>query len=202
AFNLPTPILDGNVKRVLSRFHAVAGMATPTQNQRLWQLAEDYTPKKRIADYTQAMMDLGATVCTRTRPACGQCPVSQWCQAYLLDKVMEFPPRKVRKKIPIRKTKMLIFHNPITNEVLLEKRPPTGIWGGLWSFPECTEDDDVRQYPINTVDLPPFKHVFTHFQLQVTPVYIDHNIWGKTISSGMVADKWQKIWYKLGDNET
>jgi A/G-specific adenine glycosylase len=103
----------------------------------LWDLAERYTPAERVADYTQAMMDLGATVCTPRRPRCEMCPLAEGCAARQQGRVAELPASKPRRDLPVRTTRMLLLRT-MDGEVLLERRPPAGIWGGLWSFPECT----------------------------------------------------------------
>ncbi|MFU8798336.1 MAG: A/G-specific adenine glycosylase, partial [Gammaproteobacteria bacterium] len=131
AFKKPAAILDGNVKRVLCRYYAIP--ETP------WALAENLLPTARAADYSQAMMDLGATVCTRTKPKCSLCPLTDDCKAHLLSSETNYPPKKQSKHIPVRTTYMLLLCNQ-RGEVLLEKRPPAGIWGGLWSLPECSQE--------------------------------------------------------------
>ncbi len=172
------PILDGNVKRVLTRMQAVEGW--PGERKvaiSLWQLAEELTPDKRVADYTQAIMDFGATVCTRSQPACGQCVMKMNCQAFQQDRVNEFPGRKPQKDKPVRTIRFLICEN-LFGEYLLVLRPPTGIWGGLWSFPELDLDADIdafisKEYDFRRCsiqDLPSFRHTFSHFHLDIHPV--------------------------------
>lgn len=201
AYEKKAAILDGNVKRVLTRLHAIFGVPTQTKiTQQLWKIAEKQTPQKRTADYTQAIMDLGATICTRTKPLCRICPVAKICQAHLQNKQEEFPTPKPRKKIPVRAVNLLIFHDKKRNQVLLEKRPPVGIWGGLWSFPECSIETDVKRWcedilnlnVLTMKSLPVFKHVFTHFQLNITPIYVD-----KYEYKNRVRDSAQYIWYTL-----
>ncbi len=137
------PILDGNVKRVLARFHAVDGWpGQATVQKRLWQLAEMYTPHARVAHYTQAIMDLGATLCTRGRPDCGQCPVRSGCAAHGSSRQADYPAPRPARILPVRTVTMLLLGNQ-ASELLLERRPPTGIWGGLWSFPELAADTDI-----------------------------------------------------------
>ena len=175
----PTAILDGNVKRVLSRFHGVAGWpGEKAVENRLWQLAERYTPAQRVADYTQAMMDLGATLCTRSKPGCGTCPLARHCIAWQQQAVSEYPGKKPRKQMPERHTIMLLLENSV-GDILLEKRPPAGIWGGLWCPPqigaagELAEALGQRQLTAGkkTV-LSEFRHTFSHFHLHVTPWHI------------------------------
>lgn len=172
------PILDGNVKRVLSRFHAVEGWPGRREvEQRLWQLAAEHTPVNRTAAYTQAIMDLGASLCSRSRPACIECPVVGGCEAHKQGRIAEFPGRKPRKALPLKHTSMLLLQND-AGELLLERRPPSGIWGGLWSLPECPQDEDIAKWCRERLGLQvievgrcdPFKHTFSHFQLEITPV--------------------------------
>jgi A/G-specific adenine glycosylase len=172
------PILDGNVKRVLARFAAVEGW--PGQSQplaALWRLAEQYTPAERVADYTQAMMDLGALVCVPRRPCCAICPLAEGCVAHAQGRETAYPMPKPRRELPVRTTQMLLLRTA-AGEVLLERRPPIGIWGGLWSFPECPLAVNVAdwcQERLNltvTVDraLGTLRHSFSHFHLEMTPV--------------------------------
>lgn len=203
AFNQHAAILDGNVKRVLTRFHAIPGFSTQTDVlNKLWHIAEQHTPEKRVADYTQAMMDLGATICTRSKPQCTLCPVHTNCQAYLQNRQMEFPMIKTKKKIPVRTTNLLLFYDPSHHQVLLEKRPPSGIWGGLWSFPECNEDANIVKWCADILNievlgmqtLATFKHIFTHFQLNITPVYMNDY---RLQSSFELMDADRYVWHKL-----
>ena len=150
AFGARAAILDGNAKRVLAR---VFGVPEPD-----WDLAERELPEKDVAAYTQALMDLGATVCTR-RPDCARCPVRRSCVARREDRVAELPMRRARKPLPIRHATWLILKHQ--NHVLLERRPSPGIWGGLWCFPE--EKAKGRRLAI-------IEHGFTHFRLKIQPV--------------------------------
>ena len=170
AFNLPMPILDGNVKRVFARHFNIAGWpSAPKIEQQLWQIAVRENPAIEAVAYTQGLMDLGATLCTRTKPECGACPVSISCEALEKKLVHALPTPKPRKVIPEKNTTMLVLMNG--DEVMLEKRPPTGIWGGLWSFPEInidTNSDDINLQnasPLNTLT-----HTFTHFKLHIQPL--------------------------------
>jgi A/G-specific adenine glycosylase len=172
------PILDGNVKRVLARFAAVPGWpgATPVA-ARLWALAEQHTPPTQVAAYTQAIMDLGATVCTRTRPRCGLCPLQTECVAYSQGATTAYPTPRPPRILPVRTVFGLVLHN-LAGEVLLEQRPPVGIWGGLWSLPEVTSvalgvawcTTQGLQLHTTLRALPPVQHGFTHFTLQLTPL--------------------------------
>ena len=132
-------ILDGNVKRVLTRYYAIEGYAGSREVEaRLWKIAERLTPNSRVADYTQAFMDLGATVCLRTKPLCAGCPLAADCRAHRHGDPTAFPRRKPKAARPRKAVTMLIVKNA-RSELLLVKRPPSGIWGGLWSLPEYTD---------------------------------------------------------------
>jgi A/G-specific adenine glycosylase len=176
AFGQRRAILDGNVKRVFSRCFGVAGWAgLPTVEKRLWEIAEKLLPGTGIEAYTQGLMDLGATVCTRTRPGCGVCPLSSQCVALHTSRIVELPTPKPRKALPERETVMLLLQQD--GEVLLEKRPPAGIWGGLWSLPEVAHGADLQQFSrdrfgLDVEALPPLarlSHTFTHFRLHIVP---------------------------------
>lgn len=168
-------ILDGNVKRVLCRYYAVPGWSGDNATQkRLWQLADDATPADRVADYTQAMMDLGATVCTRSKPACHRCPLASNCQALALGLTKTLPASKPRKTLPVRQTFMLICEQD-NREVWLEQRPASGLWGGLWSLPEFPAFDEVQSWMEHKgasfkTCWPVVRHTFSHFHLDITPV--------------------------------
>ena len=171
-------ILDGNVKRGLCRYHAVDGWPGKTAVQnRLWELAEQYTPADRVADYTQAIMDLGATLCTRASPHCSQCPLQSGCQAHNTDRVRQFPLPRPRKPLPVRAARLLIVTDQMSGRILLEKRPPTGIWGGLWSLPEAAVDESIvkvcdQRWGLETLgnqDGSSFRHTFSHYHLDITP---------------------------------
>jgi A/G-specific adenine glycosylase len=172
------PILDGNVKRVLARYHALAGWPGQSRIQRaLWALAERHTPEHDTAAYTQAIMDLGATVCTRARPRCEACPLQGTCAAHAASRETEYPSPRPKKAMPVRSVSMLLLCNA-AGEVLLEKRPPAGIWGGLWSFPELTADDEPGRWCPDKLGVtadetgrwPVLRHSFSHFHLDITPV--------------------------------
>lgn len=171
-------ILDGNVKRVLTRLHAITGWPgqKPVEAQ-LWQLAEAYTPDARLADYTQAIMDLGATLCRRRQPHCDTCPVHRRCQACLQDSVSQYPSPKPKKTLPVRQTRMLVLQDQ-RGQFFLQQRPPSGIWGGLWSFPECPLEADIENWcqqqlglnigPVQQADI--LRHTFSHFHLEIQPL--------------------------------
>ena len=177
AYGTRAAILDGNVKRVLARHFAIAGFPGERRVEtRLWQLAEEQLPLRAIGRYTQAMMDLGATLCTRARPACGACPVAQSCRALALARVRDFPAPRPAKAVPTRATHMLLLLKD--GEVLLEKRPPSGIWGGLWSLPEIADSAGARAHCRSHYGcsiaapqaLAPLAHGFTHFKLMIQPL--------------------------------
>ena len=196
-------ILDGNVKRLLARRFAVEGWpGRSAVSGKLWQLAETHTPDQRSGDYAQAMMDLGATLCTRTRPACDRCPLSVDCVALAQDKVDQYPGRKPRRAIPRKQTHMLLIENT-RGEVLLEKRPSQGIWGGLWSLPESLSEqaaqDLASQYSGGRIDelqaLPRLLHRFTHFELDIQPWHV---LMKNPSDAVMEADR--RVWYKTGSD--
>ncbi|MCP5215989.1 MAG: A/G-specific adenine glycosylase [Pseudomonadales bacterium] len=199
AMNGRAPILDGNVKRVLSRFHAVEGWAGQSAvAAKLWQYAEDYTPKSNVAAYTQAIMDLGATVCTRTKPQCHQCPLSRNCAAHLSDQVTAFPQRKLKFNIPTKQSYCLILKNQ-NGEVLLEKRPPSGIWGGLWSLPEDRDKNTLYERwqqrlgceINNPSECDKLRHTFSHFHLELQPIQAQIQYQSTQIQD---SDRWR--WYQ------
>ncbi|MDP1930600.1 MAG: A/G-specific adenine glycosylase [Gammaproteobacteria bacterium] len=194
------PILDGNVKRVLCRYHAIPGWPDlPAVQKQLWIIAEDSTPDKNFAAYTQAMMDLGATVCTRSKPLCENCPLREGCRALAQGTVNEFPHRKQSKAIPTRATHMLMCVSA-SGRVLLEKRPPSGIWGGLWSFPELADARQIEEFchqwlgnaNVKPENWPVVKHTFSHFHLQITPVHVAT---GTEPDGAMEPGRW--LWYPL-----
>ncbi|MDP1657922.1 MAG: A/G-specific adenine glycosylase, partial [Methylotenera sp.] len=176
AFNQVQTILDGNVKRVLARHFLVEGWpSAPKVEKELWELAEKLLPMQNMVTYTQGLMDLGATICTRSKPKCTSCPLSNTCEAYKHQRADELPTPKPRKVIPEKNITMLIFLRG--NEVMLEKRPSTGIWGGLWSFPEVETNHQVESFVLNRFSiiakagntLPMLSHSFTHFKLHIQP---------------------------------
>jgi A/G-specific adenine glycosylase len=171
-------ILDGNVKRVLARFHAVEGWPGQTAVAKtLWQYAESHTPTARVADYTQAMMDLGATLCTRAKPACPLCPLSADCRAHNEGRPHDYPGKKPAKTLPVKGTQMLIISTG-QGEILLEKRPPTGIWAGLWIFPQAEPGTDPIAFCRERLGLDTtlverwqgYRHTFSHYHLDIEPV--------------------------------
>ncbi|MGY0637790.1 MAG: A/G-specific adenine glycosylase [Paraglaciecola chathamensis] len=191
-------ILDGNVKRVLARYFAVDGWPGKKDvEQTLWQYADSLTPNSRTGDYTQAMMDMGATICTRSKPKCDSCPLQQNCLAFAQGRQSELPGKKPKKDIPVRTTVMLI---PMwQSQVLIYQRPPSGLWGGLWGFYEAdsldTLDATAQQLALGQftrLTLEPFRHTFSHFHLDIQPVILQL----EQPSSSQVNEK-QQIWYDL-----
>ncbi|BFI95014.1 MAG: A/G-specific adenine glycosylase [Rhodanobacter sp.] len=200
AHGMRFPILDGNVKRVLARYHGIHGHpgASAVEKQ-LWQHAEAHTPHTRTADYTQAIMDLGATVCTRARPCCGTCPLASGCTALRDGLVAQLPSPKPSKTAPTRATVMLILRDA-DGRVLLERRGAQGVWPGLWSLPEAAGIDAAwrraRQHARidDAQALAPFTHVFSHYRLRVEPLLFD----GATATSA-IADNPGLRWCDAGE---
>jgi A/G-specific adenine glycosylase len=175
AFGERAAILDGNVKRVLARHAGIAGFPGDRKVEaKLWTLAERLLPKAGIETYTQALMDLGATLCTKGKPRCGACPVSKTCVARTKGLTDKLPAPRRRKALPSRTTTWLVLRHG--GQVLLERRPSPGVWGGLWSFPETSGSDvaqDCRRLGLQVGamrKLEAIEHGFTHFRLTIHPV--------------------------------
>lgn len=180
AFGHACAILDGNVKRVLARHAGISGWPGERKVElTLWQLAASRLPQSAVESYTQGMMDLGALVCTRGAPACARCPVSEDCVARIENRANELPTARPRKALPEKEVQMLLLVDD--GRLLLQKRPPRGIWGGLWSLPElpahadagrhCRDHFGFRTIALRT--LPRLSHTFTHFKLHIHPVRLD-----------------------------
>ncbi|MFK7861610.1 MAG: A/G-specific adenine glycosylase [Granulosicoccus sp.] len=191
-------ILDGNVKRVLARYRAVDGWPGSTAVlSHLWDISTRYTPEVRTADFNQAMMDLGATLCTRSRPACDRCPLASDCQAFASGEIARYPGKKPKKQIPVKSTVMLKISNRDA-AVLLQKRPPSGIWGGLWSLPEVATVHDVLPWletvGLIAVDTPfsvaRFRHTFSHYHLD-----IDVQALNVEVSDTGILETAERVWY-------
>jgi len=171
-------ILDGNVRRVLARYCGVAGWAGEKKIEaQLWQQAEALLPQRDVATYTQALMDLGATICTRGRPKCGECPVQAGCVAFNTGRTTELPTPRPRKAVPERHAIFLMLMHG--NDILLEKRPGSGIWGGLWCPPQFDDEAAAKDWFVRSgmaankgERLETFTHTFTHFKLHITPLKI------------------------------
>jgi A/G-specific adenine glycosylase len=193
-FGAQRPILDGNVKRVLCRTFGVAGFpGASTVERKLWKLAETLLPRSDHATYIQAQMDLGATVCSRTRPAClsskSQCPVADICVAHINDRVAKLPEARPPRNLPQRESRVLLLRQE--DRVLLERRPPSGIWGGLLSLPELAADADPATYAAQVLGcdvahfdaLPALRHNFTHFRLTMLPLMGEATLISRTAES-------------------
>ena len=196
------PILDGNVKRVLARFHAIEGWPGKAEVlAALWAASESHTPRTRTGDYTQGIMDLGATLCTKSNPGCLHCPMSDDCQARIENRPADFPGKKPKKAIPVRST---VFLQCVDREgrVLLERRPPAGIWGGLWSFPEIEAKAEVADWlsdnglkvTANPTEQSRHSHTFSHFKLDITPVACPI-----ATASSRISDVDERRWFTIGE---
>ena len=205
AFNDSHAILDGNVKRVLSRFYAVPGW--PGENRvavELWRLSAACTPRNRAADYTQAIMDLGATVCLRSTPLCQRCPLNKECRARLEQRIDSLPGRRPGRAMPTKHCVFLLLKDDSGKYILLEKRPETGIWGGLWSFPEYSNTDAAlswcqeRDFPIlRQRTLRPRRHTFSHFHLDYTALVVHTEN-----PRHFVMESNRAVWYKVDTVDT
>jgi A/G-specific adenine glycosylase len=180
AFQQRQAILDGNVKRVLARFCAIEGYTGDKKIEaKLWQQAEQLLPKYEITTYTQGLMDLGALICTRSKPQCMCCPVQKNCAAHQQQRVANLPTPRLRKTLPEKSYAMLLLLSE--TEVLLEKRISSGIWGGLWCLPEIDQGTNIQKHCAQQfglagdqayITLPILTHTFTHFKLHITPLLI------------------------------
>ncbi|ARU90192.1 A/G-specific adenine glycosylase [Pseudomonas sp. M30-35] len=198
SMNLRAPILDGNVKRVLARYVAQEGYpGEPKVAKQLWDVAERFTPQQRVNNYTQAMMDLGATLCTRSKPSCLLCPLKTGCQAHLLGLEIRYPIPKPRKTLPQKRTLMPILANR-EGDILLYRRPSSGLWGGLWSLPELSDLQELEllanSHQLNLgarQQLADLTHTFSHFQLAIEPWLINVT----TAPASVAEADW--LWYNL-----
>ncbi|RLA04767.1 MAG: A/G-specific adenine glycosylase [Gammaproteobacteria bacterium] len=217
SMNKKAAILDGNVKRVLARYFKVSGWpGKASVNKQLWQLAEGLTPELQFKDYTQAMMDLGATLCTRTKPNCSACPLVKQCLARQTDEQLNYPEKKKAAIKPVRHQYFFLLTSA-DGMILMEKRPPVGIWGGLWTPPNFDINNDISDNensllasayleknfglkPSQSLGLPQqtilqgFRHTFSHFHLQLHPIKIQFS------DSEVIREdnlQWQPINYWL-----
>ncbi|HTV78020.1 MAG TPA: A/G-specific adenine glycosylase [Steroidobacteraceae bacterium] len=189
------PIMDGNVRRVLSRWFGIEGdPADKATTDLLWARAEECTPAEAVASYTQGIMDLGATLCVRRNPLCMYCPVAEGCEARLTGRQHALPAPKSRSAgRPARMTHMVVARRP-DGSVFLRQRPPAGIWGGLWAAPAFDSADEARLFAIQMlgrepVALPPIEHAFTHFDLTITPWLV------RCCAPVPVMDAPDSLWY-------
>ena len=182
AFGERAAILDGNVKRVLSRFHAVGGDITGSATlKELWKHAESHTPARRVGGYAQAIMDLGATVCVRQAPRCDSCPLADRCEALAAGLAEALPSRRPARARPVRRARLYVITTR-AGAVLLERRAAGGVWGGLWTPPQrgagCTPAEICREFGIDAQNARrsrygrAFRHTFSHFHLDIEPVYL------------------------------
>lgn len=199
AHDLPYPILDGNVRRLLCRHRGVRGWpgSAATQTE-LWAIAQDALPKSRIANYTQALMDLGAGVCTPRSPQCDACPLRGDCVALRDDAVAALPERRRGKPTPSRAVCMLLVRSA-DGRILLQRRPPTGVWAGLWSLPEAQDCADALAWltrharvAASSLELPAITHVFSHFRLRIQPL-----LWRDALVKAGVRDNDDLRWQAL-----
>lgn len=199
-FKQPHAILDGNVKRTLARSFAVAGW--PGQKKvesQLWAYAEEHTPRNDVDKYNQAMMDMGAMVCTRSKPKCGLCPIESMCVANQQGNPLDYPGKKPKKDKPLKQTWFAIIH--FNGHIWLEQRPQVGIWGGLFCFPQ-SEDKNIEKI-LNKLEITDamieyrqnliaFRHTFSHYHLDITPILFDLSKQPHLVMEGS-----QGLWYNL-----
>jgi A/G-specific adenine glycosylase len=192
------PILDGNARRVLARYFGVAGGSPAAVLKRLWQLSERCTPAERVAEYTQAIMDLGATVCVRNRPLCERCPLAAGCFARRTGRQQDLPARRAARTRRTRRVFMVVALHE-NGSVLLERRPESGVWGGLWCLPEFDTATAARAFIRQTLvadaaepqPLGSVEHAFTHFSLVITPLL------AQCSGAAAVMDEAGSVWYNL-----
>ncbi len=198
AHGLRFAILDGNVKRTLARYHGVDGWpgSGPVEKQ-LWELAQAHLPHERLADYTQAIMDFGATLCTRSDPSCVLCPMQDRCVALREGRITELPQSKPGKPLPERRTIMLVLRDG-EGRVLLTRRPATGVWSGMWSLPEVADHDGAREFVARhtgadfeaNTPLALIEHGFSHYKLHIAPL-----LWaGVSPSAARIGDNAELRW--------
>jgi A/G-specific adenine glycosylase len=195
------PILDGNVKRVLARVFGIAGdPGSASVLAELWTQADACTPTERVAAYTQAIMDLGATLCTRARPACTVCPMSGFCVAAREGRQAELPGRKAKRDRGSREATLLIAESGAegSRAILVERRPAPGIWGGLWSPPQFESEGAALEWcrmelgepEVEAQRLPPIEHAFTHFDLRLNPIRV-------RCRPALGVSEEGRLWYQL-----
>ena len=200
AHGLRYAILDGNVRRSLCRYHGVGGWpGSAVVEKHLWKLAESHLPVARMADYTQAIMDFGATLCTRSDPSCVLCPLQGDCVALREGRIEQLPESRPGKPLAERRTMMLVLRRP-DSSVLLVRRPPTGVWSGMWSLPEVADHDEAREFialhtsadfDANT-PLALIEHSFSHYRLHIAPL-----LWSDAAQSSRIGDNDSHRWHPL-----
>lgn len=191
------PILDGNVKRVLARYYALPGWPGKKEvEQQLWRYSEQVTPKDGVEQFNQAMMDLGAMVCTRSKPKCELCPLHTGCQAYATQSWALYPGKKPKTVMPEKSAWFLMLQHG--QQVWLEQRPAVGLWGGLYCFPQFPQTEALQEWlqhrglDISQCEqLTAFRHTFSHFHLDIIPMRLDiHN------AQSCMAEN-AGLWYNL-----
>lgn len=195
----PYPILDGNVKRVLARYYAIAGWPGKKEvEQRLWRLSEQITPLQRVAQFNQGMMDLGAMVCTRSRPKCELCPLHSGCQAYSDHSWASYPGKKSKQVLAEKTVWFLLLQD--ANRVWLEQRPAVGLWGGLFCFPQFTDPQALALWLTQRgmasgqcEQMTAFRHTFSHFHLHIIPIF------QKVGTMQAWMDEGSGLWYNLAE---
>lgn len=207
AFGARATILDGNVKRVLARVFGIEGFPGEKRVENaMWALAETLLPIQAtdadVSAYTQGLMDLGATLCVRGKPECARCPFAGDCVAHATGRQRELPGARPKKAVPTRRTWMLVLRDGAS--VLLERRPPSGIWGGLWSLPEAADEaalaSRARQWGATAEPerLAPLTHTFTHFKLDIEPRIVEFG--GGALAACEARDE-ETAWVPLGEIE-
>ncbi len=201
AYGQNWPILDGNVKRVLARCFQVPGWyAKADTMKQLWRLTEAVTPDENTADFNQAMMDIGATVCFKSNPKCEACPLQPMCASFQQQSQADYPQKKPKRNKPLKQTLMLLHRHQ--DQVMLWRRPPSGIWGGLWSLPEVENDEAIEDWQQNflgtgrspnKIQRDAMRHQFTHFNLDISLATIDLDSMPQAIADGD-----NHIWVSLG----
>ena len=193
--NAPYAILDGNVKRVLSRYFAVNGWPGEKKTEdRLWQLTGEVTPNAQVADFNQAMMDLGAMVCTRSKPKCGLCPLQSNCRANAEQNWQAYPGKKPKKALPERDSYFLLLEKD--GKVALEQRENAGLWGGLYCFPQFADKEELLAYLASNgiqqyQEWAAFRHTFSHFHLDIYPIYARFD--DQTNPEDVDRSDWKKV---------
>ena len=209
SMNKRASILDGNVKRVLTRFFLVQGWPEQTKvKNQLWEMADRNTPLRNFSQYTQAIMDLGATVCKRSSPECLCCPLKSECKAYNSNQTQNYPSKKPKRIMPTKKVCMYIVKNEL-GEILLEQRPSEGIWGALYSFPEKLPTSRDNEEPVSNKNhcsqlaipsenyLNTIRHTFSHFHLEIQPKLVK-----VSKNEFKLDDSKHRVWYSLKNPPT